>query len=248
VPAFRGITEPALAADANELLGLDDGMRLFVSEQLAPIEDPARRLRKLSDLLLASPEYALEYHGEITLTARELFARRAGNCLSFTALVVALARESGLDAAFEDVPVVPSWHRAGTAFVVERHVNALVRIAERRFVLDFRRPDTALYSGARVIPDANATAQYYGNLGVERFTDGDFAGAYRQFERGLTVDPTAALLWINLGVVFVRKPNPTTRSGPTDRRSHSSPTTSRRSIILRCSRNSAGMRSRRAGC
>ena len=32
----------------------------------------------------------------------------------------------------------------------------------------------------------------------------DFAGAYRQFERGLTVDPTAALLWINLGVVFVR--------------------------------------------
>jgi len=204
VPAFRGITEPALAADANELLGLDDGMRRFVSEQLAPIEDPARRLRKLSNLLLESPEYALEYHGEITLTARELFARRAGNCLSFTALVVALARESGLDAAFEDVPVVPSWHRAGTAFVVERHVNALVRIAERRFVLDFRRPDTALYSGARVIPDANATAQYYGNLGVERFTDGDFAGAYRQFERGLTVDPTAALLWINLGVVFVR--------------------------------------------
>ena len=84
MPAFRGITEPALAADANELLGLDDGMRLFVSEQLAPIEDPARRLRKLSDLLLESPEYALEYHGEITLAARELFARRAGNCLSFT--------------------------------------------------------------------------------------------------------------------------------------------------------------------
>jgi len=60
VPAFRGITEPALAADANELLGLDDGMRHFVSEQLAPIEDPARRLRKLSNLLLESPEYALE--------------------------------------------------------------------------------------------------------------------------------------------------------------------------------------------
>jgi hypothetical protein len=39
-----------------------------------------------------------------------------------------------------------------------------VRIADRRFVLDFRRPDTALYSGACVIPDANATAQYYGNL------------------------------------------------------------------------------------
>ena len=53
VPAFRGITEPALAADANELLGLDDSMHRFVSEQLAPIEDPARRLRKLSDDVLA---------------------------------------------------------------------------------------------------------------------------------------------------------------------------------------------------
>jgi len=55
-----------------------------VAPMAVPIEDPARRLRKLSDLLLESPEYALEYHGEITLAARELFARRAGNCLSFT--------------------------------------------------------------------------------------------------------------------------------------------------------------------
>jgi hypothetical protein len=95
VLAFRGITEPALVADANELLGLDDGMHRFVSEQLAPIDPrpaPAQAVRSAARIV----EYALEYHGEITLTARELFARRAGNCLLVHGAVVALARESGL--------------------------------------------------------------------------------------------------------------------------------------------------------
>jgi Flp pilus assembly protein TadD len=204
VPPLRGALPPVLPADPAELLALDDEMRRFVAVELAPVESANQRLRKLSGLLLQAPEHRLEYQGDVTLNARELYHQRTGNCLSFTALVVALAREAGLDAVFQDVPVVPSWHRAGTAFVVERHVNALVRFEGRHFVFDFRPPETALYSGARVIPDANATAQYYGNLGVEQFSAGDYAGAYRQFERGLAIDPSASMLWVNLGVVFVR--------------------------------------------
>jgi len=74
VPAFRGITEPALAADANELLGLDDGMRLFVSEQLAPIEDPALALEP--DNLSALNNLALlaQQRGH-AFTARRLLKR-----------------------------------------------------------------------------------------------------------------------------------------------------------------------------
>jgi Flp pilus assembly protein TadD len=206
VPPFRG----AAVAPANaptiltDLLALDDAMRQFVAEQLAPIESPMERMRRLSDLLFQSLEPRLEYQGDLTLTARELFHQRVGNCLSFAALVVALARAADLDAVFQDVPVVPSWHRAGTAFVVERHVNALIRVDSRRFVFDFRPPEAPMYSGARVIPDYNAAAQYLGNLGVEHFAADDYAGAYREFERGLAVDPTAALLWVNLGVTFVR--------------------------------------------
>jgi Flp pilus assembly protein TadD len=103
---------------------------------------------------------------------------------------------------------VPSWRRAGTAFVVERHVNALVRIDGRQLVFDFRPPEAPMYSGARAIPDDNAVAQYFGNLGVERFAAENYAGAYRQFERGLAIDPTAAMLWINLGVTLVRNHQP----------------------------------------
>ena len=170
VPPFEGAPQPESveAPSATDLLALDADMRRFVAEQLAPIENPAERLRTLSRLLRESPERRLEYQGDLTLTARELFHRRVGNCLSSTALVVALAREAGLDAVFQDVPVVPSWRRAGTAFVVERHVNALVRMDGRRFVFDFRPPEAPMYSGARVIPDDNAVAQYFGNLGVER--------------------------------------------------------------------------------
>src|SRR5262245_36756239 len=136
LPAFTGATAVEPAADStvgvppgtgtDVLLALDDAMRDFVGERLLPVVNPTERMRELSRLLLESPEHALQYQGDLTLSARELFRQRTGNCLSATALVVALAREAGLDAAFQDVPVVPSWHLSGTTFVVERHVNAVM--------------------------------------------------------------------------------------------------------------------------
>jgi Flp pilus assembly protein TadD len=74
----------------------------------------------------------------------------------------------------------------------------------RQYVFDFRPPDAPMYSGAHTIADANALAQYYGNLGVDRFTAGDLEGAYRYYQRGLAADPNATQLWINVGVVFAR--------------------------------------------
>ncbi|MBK9665226.1 MAG: hypothetical protein IPO61_05645 [Gammaproteobacteria bacterium] len=108
-----------------------------------------------------------------------------------------MAREAGLDARFQDVPV-PTWRLAGRVFLVERHVNTLVRVASRKFVVDFRPPDAASWSRAKIIGDANAIAQYFGNLGVEQLTAGNPGTAYRLFRRGLEVDPRAASLWINM--------------------------------------------------
>ena len=61
-------------------------------------------------------------------------------------------------------------------------------------MIDFRPPDAAGYTTARVIDDANATAQYFGNLGVDRFTAGDLKGAYQAYRTGLQADPRAPTL------------------------------------------------------
>ena len=206
VPPLAGAGGDTTAAlpETDAFLAIDDGMRQLVDAQLKPVVDPVDRLRRLSAMLLGPEGLGIGYDGGLTLTAREAFQNRAGNCLSFTALLVVLAREAGLAARFQDVPVLPKWRVSGTTFIVERHVNALVRVGSRDFVIDFRPPEAATYSRVRVIDDANAVAQYFGNLGVDRFTAGDLAGAYQLYRRGLQVDPRAAALWLNIGVVFGR--------------------------------------------
>ena len=68
-----------------------------------------------------SREYA-----EVTRTASDTFHDRQGNCLSFTMLFVALAREAGLTANYQSVQVQPTWANDGQV-VIASHVNAVVR-------------------------------------------------------------------------------------------------------------------------
>ena len=207
VPAFRTAAQfdESGLPGVDDFLAVDDAMRAYARDELAPIAGPRERVRRLAaDLIAPDGPRAVRYAEGRTHTAGEVFHLREGNCLSFTALVVQLARLSGLEAHFQDVPVLPQWHVEGGTFVVERHVDAVIPLGEMDGIIDFRPPAAATYTKARVISDANATAQYFGNLGVERFTHGDLQGAYHMYRRGLEIDPRAPTLWLNLGVVFAR--------------------------------------------
>jgi Flp pilus assembly protein TadD len=206
LPAFTGAGAPVdtPVPEPAELLATDAEMRSFVREHILPIRDPVVRLRELVALLHNPGYMGIRYEAGLTLTAAETFKQRAGNCLSYSALLVALAREVGLDASFQDVPVLPNWRLANDTFLIERHVNTLVKIGRREFVVDFRPPEAVARAHARRISDANAAGHYYGNLGVERLADDDLGGAYRLFRRGIEADPGSGALWINLGVALAR--------------------------------------------
>jgi tetratricopeptide (TPR) repeat protein len=208
LPAFRASGEVALAAapvpPVESFLRVEPAMRAWVGSEVGRVLDRRARLRRLAALLLDPSDRGIVYDADLTLSAAGVFERRRGNCLSFAALLVVLAREAGLDAWFQDVPVLPNWRLDGDAFVVERHVNVVVRAGGEEYVLDFRPPGPVATTRTRRIPDSNATAQYFGNLGVERFSAGDLAGAYALLRRGLEADPGAASLWVNLGVVLGR--------------------------------------------
>ncbi len=193
-----------------DLRGLDDDMREFVDRAVSGAWSGETRLRQLLRAMLGSGLFELDYEGELTLTARETFHARAGNCLAFTNLFVALAREASLEAFYQEVDVPAMWSGDADYSLLIQHVNVLVRETPagwqtpREHVVDFNLPS---YRGAypqRLIGDQRVDALFYNNLGVEALRAGDHRSAFVYLLKALRQDPGTAAAWGNLGVLYLR--------------------------------------------
>jgi Flp pilus assembly protein TadD len=197
-----------------DVRGLDDAMREFVDRAVSSAWSGEARLRHLLRAMLGSGLFALDYEGELTLTAQETFHARAGNCLAFTNLFVALAREARLQAFYQEVDVPALWSGDGDYSLLIQHVNVLVREtpsgwqAPREHVVDFNLPN---YRGAypqRLIDDQRVDALFYNNLGVEALRAGDHRSAFVYLLKAMREDPGTAAAWGNLGVLYLRNDLP----------------------------------------
>jgi transglutaminase-like putative cysteine protease len=88
--------------DDIDVLVLDQEMLTFLDKH---VNRKHQRMLKLHDLLYAiitEGSFGLEYD-EITRTAQETFQARLGNCLSFTNMFVAMAREVGMTGLWKEI-------------------------------------------------------------------------------------------------------------------------------------------------
>jgi Flp pilus assembly protein TadD len=203
------VIPPAVGLSLRDagLTGVDDEMRAFLELHVDAREN-LTKLRQLVGAVVRNDEFLIEY-GDDTRSAAETFHARRGNCLSFTSLLVALAREIGLDASYQEVDVPPTWSLQDDSVVVSRHVNA--RIALRpgvEHVVDFDIAEFRAAYPRRPISDARAAAHFYSNRGVERMAAGAADEAYAYFMRALAMDRTLAQVWVNLGVWHRRAGEP----------------------------------------
>lgn len=154
----------------------------------------------------------MEYDPNKTLTAAETFAQRRGNCLAYSNLLVALAREMGLHAEFREVEIPPSWDEAtNDLYVYDQHVNVGISRGSIRLVFDVNAPGgmaEMLKLPAQVVTDERAFAQYYSNVGVSHLIAGNLVEAFRYFRKALVTDPEFHPVWVNLGILFRRAGKP----------------------------------------
>jgi len=125
---------PLKLPDAATLLAIDYEMREFahrVADGKFTIEG---KVNALADALTEPTGLGLQYDAAATLSARDAFKARSVNCLSYTMLYVALAREVGIDANFNDVQVPLIWGLQDESFILYRHVNARVTLGANYFV------------------------------------------------------------------------------------------------------------------
>jgi Flp pilus assembly protein TadD len=207
LPATPAFAVPGDVTELNtvDLLGLDDDMRAF----LADVEQRSgnRRMLMVNLLkgLLDEGAINLQYHNLKTYTAREAFHAREGNCLSFTNLFVALAREAGLDVHFQEVRVPHNWERQGETWVYNRHINAWVDFdTQDKFVIDFNANAEDSGFQSRLISDDEALAQYHNNMGVFWMLRQRFDLSYLHLREAILLAGEEAYFWTNLGALYHR--------------------------------------------
>lgn len=190
-----------------EMLALSPEMQAFIDEH---IDRDARETERLSQLLyavLGGDRFHLDYN-DTTGTAISTFANRSGNCISFTNMFIAMARELGLDAKYQEVEIPPDWSIAGNTWLISEHINVLVEVKNALSrVVDFNSYDTIVdvETQSKVVSDSRARAHYFNNIGVERMLADDVGEAYANLQHSLQEDPTFASTWVNMGILHRRE-------------------------------------------
>lgn len=185
---------------------LTDEMREWARRTVPRNTDFERRLPLLVEGLLGEEGLNLEYQAKHTGTAEEVFETRRANCLAFTSLFVAMAREVGVPAFFLDVQELERFEKEGDLVVVSGHVSAGYGIGRTLQVLDFSPGPPRSGYQRRVFPisDLRAIALFHSNRGAEALRAGDEEEALRWLRTAVAVDPEAPGPWINYGVALRR--------------------------------------------
>lgn len=167
---------------------------------------PEARLQRLVSFVYAKSGLGVEYKPDATHTVAESFASREVNCLSSTLLVVALAREAGLRADGQQVDRIMTWGASGSTVIQSKHVNAVVRITEKReFVVDVDgEGDLPIRDAPDPMSDAHLLALFYGNRAMELLLEDRLAEARLWLDAAFRQEPNDAGLLNNAGVLSLR--------------------------------------------
>ena len=190
--------------ESIEPLSLSTEMKQYVAARLGSSAQDPERAWHLAYGLLDPWMFPFEYDPRVTLTAREAFRTRRGNCLTFSNLFIAMAREAGLQAWYREVEIPPEWSSVDDTLLVSMHVNAAMSDDDDVYVIDVSRREEKPGDRVRRLSDREAEAQFYNNLGADALVANDLALAHAYFRKAVATEPRLPYVWSNLGVVLRR--------------------------------------------
>jgi Flp pilus assembly protein TadD len=203
--AFFPVDEPLPELEPVRMLAVNDDMRTFLDQYIPrkTMSDEMKMEAILKGLL--DEGLNLQYHNLTTYTAEQTFYARQGNCLSFTNLYIALAREAGLDVAYQEVEVPPAWSAVGNRHYFSLHINVLVDLPrDRQRVIDFDVQSRSDRITGRAVSDSTAAAQFDNNMAVHYLEERDLPQAFLHSRRAIEARPQTGYFWANLGTILRR--------------------------------------------
>lgn len=192
----------------HDLMALPEELRTRLHDEvLDGRTGPHQRLERLGHFMFEPEGLGMTYREDANLSVAEAYDLRTGNCLTFTMLFVALAREAGLDVAPQEIEAILALRQHDGTLFLSNHVNATVRVGARRYVVDVAGDNVIARDAPAPISDARLMSHYYNNLAVARLAQGDYAGGLAAVDIALTLAPDYANHWSNAGVLQLRSGN-----------------------------------------
>jgi Flp pilus assembly protein TadD len=196
--------QPTLHIPDVDILALTPEMKEFTARYSERDNRHSNRIWSLAYAVMDPYILDFDYDPQVTLPADQTFEQGVGNCLSFSSMFIAMAREAGLSAYFQEVEIQPIWQNVDDNLLASKHVNAVVYNNLNTYTVDVSRRKTREVEQTRRLSDTEADAQYYNNLGVDALIEQDIALAYAYFRKGLETDLSLDYIWSNLGVILRR--------------------------------------------
>ena len=196
-------TEIRVADD--DILRVSPEMDEFLERYVVNVADPRTRLSLILDAVSKNGALGFDYDASLTLNASDAFDKRAGNCISYANLIVALSRRVGLNAHYQEVVSERDWSNRENALLLIKHINVVIESNQRNSMLvDIGGPNFGPMVRNRTVTDSYAKALYLNNLGVELMLNNELPAAYAYFDKAIEVEPMVIDSWINVGVAFGR--------------------------------------------
>lgn len=197
-------TAPPSTNHAEALLAVSPEMRAFV-DSIDPTLSPNQRFRRILRTLKMD-RFALDYDLNTTTTAAEAFAQQRGNCISFSALMVALAREVGLEANFNlvEAPLGRKSTTGGNGRKLTQnvlHINAEVSFGWSSRVIEFNFGPYSRFP-QRKLTDAIVQTYYLNNRALELSHEQRNEEAFVLLREALAIDPDSSMVWNSLGYLY----------------------------------------------
>lgn len=211
--AAFGYTVPA--AEPIDVLALSPEMEEFLTPEMREGKLTYSRFYRLMKGLSKGDYFNNNYRVDGTFSAAETFAARKGNCLGYTNMLIALAREAGIDAEYQLVESNPVWNVQAGYLVRSNHINVLIKglsrpgMGDTEITVDFNLvgPDPAM-STARIISDAHALSLFHANIAVDEMHAGNFERAFAETKTAALLAPHNNVVWNNLAVLYSRMGKP----------------------------------------
>ena len=205
--------EPVSADEVDDvdLLGVSEEMREFIRTEVGESRISSVKFRRMFRGLTDAGYFNANYLADSTRTAADTFKRKSGNCLSYTSMFIALAREAGLDARFQIVSVPPNWDADSGYLIRYTHVNLVLkgfrydRANGEEFSVDFNDVLPEPEYPRQEISDDEATALFYANQSVHHLRSGSMRDAFAYLKKAIQISPDNSDLWINLGALYAKE-------------------------------------------